>query len=291
MELQPRPPTPLLRRPEVRGLLAVAILFVVAMLLLLRHKQRPTAPRRSEPQVPRLTEAQRDEHRKRLLTVFQGALLGVQDDQDFDESLGHQRLLSAVSRFPPEEMSARVTLTLDYAAALAEPDLYRGQFVRARGVISDLRAMKLTEAIDGHEDVYRGWLADPGGEEAVVFDMLERPDFPPESLRRDAVEIEGVFFRIVRYEGTPRPGRPEGPVKRAPWVMARTLRFLPSAHLVPGSGKERLLLGATLALGVGLVVIYVLKRRGRLASTPRPAGFRELFEKKLREERSQRPPG
>jgi hypothetical protein len=275
----------------VRALLGFSILLVVAVLLLLRHKQRPAAPRRVEPQVPRLTEAQRDEHKKKLLTLFQGALLGVQDDQDFDESLGHRRLLSAVSRFPPEEVSARVTLTLDYHSALAEPDLYRGEFVKARGVITDLRAMRLTEAVDGREDVYRGWLADPGGEEALVFDILERPDFPPESLRKDAVEIEGVFFRIVRYEGTPRPGRPEGPVKRAPWVMARNLRFLPSAHLAPSSNKQRLVLGATLALGVGLVVIYALKRRGRLAKTPRQAGFRELFEKKLREDGSQRPPG
>lgn len=214
-----------------------------------------------------------EEVRKRLLTLLEGALLDTENGQDFVETSGYRRLLEKIQEYSPEEFAAKVTRSLDYASAIQDPDAWRGEFVRVRGVIVNLSAEKLATPMLGHADVFRGIVAQTEGSDGVVFDVLEPPPIQQFDTRRDLVDVEGVFFRTVTYENR------AGKQVRAPYLIARTL-----ARLDPESlhRTERHPIFGLLIVVTGLVVAvclgYVLmrgprKRGGRSEDDPDPSKF------------------
>jgi hypothetical protein len=152
-----------------------------------------------------------------------------------------------------------------------------------------MRAVKLKERVFGIGDVYRGYLVDPGEDpksdgEGLVFDLLDRP--PKFEMRSDPIEIEGIVYRTASYEN-------EKGVKRVvPYILARNMRVVENPKVgTAGFLKDH---GGTLLVLMGLAIfsarllMYVFQRRARRrapARLDRHAGFHEMFEAKLRDDR------
>jgi hypothetical protein len=186
------------------------------------------------------------------------ALAGVRDAQDFGETPGYRRLVELVAA-----ERAGAARRLDVADALARPEAWRGQHVRVRGLVAWMRAIKLAAPLLGSPDVYRAVVTEPDGTEGVAVDFLAPP--PPFELQRDVVEVEGVFFRTVRYENE------ADQQMEAPYVIAREIRRLDPDALPRRTAFDsfgRLLVVAALALLV-VRVLWVLRRsRGQLPRRP-----------------------
>ncbi len=220
--------------------------------------------------------------------LFQGALLNAKDRTDFAEGASYLRLLHHVHAMPPADFSSRVTGRLDPVGALADPDLWRGEFVRMRGLLGGMSAIKLRDADPDLQDVYRGYVGQPDGTEVVLFDSVEPP--PDVTVKRDVLDIEGIFYRVVRYENT------KGEMREAPYLIVRNLSVY-APHDARQSTASLVLKLAGVVAGSLFVAFLLLRMAGRRrpptgrpgrAGGPGSAGFREAFEARIREDH--RPP-
>jgi hypothetical protein len=293
-------PEPFHRSTEFQRLLWFASLLVfVALFVVYLLQSAPNAQRAAEndaksaaataPPTPEEIEARAT----KLRTLFEGSLADTQNGDEFRETQGYLRFLQLLSSYPPDDVTRRATRRIDYASVVRDPDAWRGEFVTARGFLVYMRAVKLKEPVFGIRDVYRGYVVDPGSDphsdgEGLVFDLLDRP--PTFEMRRDPVEIEGVLYRTASYENE------RGKTRVVPYVVARNMRVVENPKVGPaGFLKDH---GGTLLVLMGLAIfsarllMYVFQRRARQrapARLDRHAGFHEMFEAKLRDER--RPSG
>ncbi len=245
----------------------------------------PAPPVEAQPSpAPLLSPQSLDEQRAKLSTLFEGALGDTKNGDDFKETPGYRRLIQTLTAYSPEEVSARATRSLDYTAIMAQPDAYRGEFVRVRGVVSHMFTEKLREPLVDVHDVYRGFLAEADGSIGTFFDL---PTPPPDfDMRRGAMDIEGIFYRTVRYENQ------RGEIKEVPYVLARNMRTVESApaHRMGflSDHTAAVLVGMALAIFCVRLLMYLAQRRRGRARPTVPASapnFRDMFDEKLREER------
>jgi hypothetical protein len=185
----------------------------------------------------------------RLESLYEGALIGAKDAEDFTETPGYRRLLEILARYSEEDLRARAGRRLDVAAALADPDAWRGEIVRVRALIVQRRAVRLARPLGEHVDTFRAFLTEADGTEGVVVDFLEPP--PPLEPKEDVVEVEGVFFRTVRYENK------KGEYVEAPYLIARGLRRLDTEQAPRSTGFDQLA-KILIALAVAFLVIRIL---------------------------------
>lgn len=217
-----------------------------------------------------------------LSTKFEGALRDTENGQDLVETSGYHRLLQLIASFTPEEFHERTQKRLDYASAMAHPDLWRGEFVRVRGIVAGLQAVKLRSPVFGITDVWRGALTGADGEEGIVVDLVNFP--PPFEVRKEPVDVEGVFYRKLAYENQ------AGRVVEAPYLIVRNLQVVetkPSG--VSGFLRERtaaILVAMAVVFGLTRLLMYLFQRRARLRRAPRvnPAAtdFHAMFERHMR---------
>ena len=188
--------------------------------------------------------------------LFEGALIGVRDGVDFHETPGYRRLLELVSRYGEQELRGQVQRELDFSDALARPGAWRGELVHVRGVVAGLQAVRLSSPLADQVDAYRAIITEADGSEAVVVDFLRPP--PEIEVQRDAVDVDGVFFRTVRYEN-----RQDAAVE-VPYLIARSLRTL-DRTAAPRSTRldliSQLLIGAAVAFVVARILMS-LRRPG-----------------------------
>jgi hypothetical protein len=270
----------------VRRILGLGLLVLVLVVFLILFADRTprvlgrvfaaaqapaSAPAASQPSL----EERREARRRLLPTLFEGSLVGVVDRVDFgEETQKYRRLLEILWAYPPGEVTRRATGELDYETSLRDPDLVRGEFVRVRGLVIEIGATLLKAPIAGRTDVYRGFLTDTDGSRGLAFDL---PDPPPQglSLRRDVVDVEGIFYRVARYETR------RGAFREVPYLLARNLKV--ADRVRRGTGFPPLL-PVVLALAVGTAVAIMLGSRRSRGRSARRAGFREMFDRKLRGE-------
>ncbi|MBK7874652.1 MAG: hypothetical protein IPJ77_02705 [Planctomycetes bacterium] len=235
-----------------------------------------------------VSPAELAERERKLYSAFEGALSDSKNGDGLVETAGYYKLLKTIGDYTPEELTQRAQRPLSYAACLADPDGWRGEFVWARGIIGGLDAVKLDTKAYGRDVVYRGFLAESDATRGVIFDLTEYPGEKP-SIQYDAYDVEGIFYRLVKY-----PSR-TGELREVPWLIVRNLKPVPNAH----EGRQAFLaqFGPWLLGGMALVLVAVLVyslRRGprRPGRTARPANesIREMFERRLREEGSPPPP-
>lgn len=152
---------------------------------------------------------------RNLESLFGGALIGARDAEDFAETPGYRQLLETLSQYTDEELRQKVARRLDVPDAIAHPEAWRGEIVSLRALLAYLRVVRLARPLGEHVDTCRAFVAEADGSEGVVVDFLgERPDLE----KHDVVDIEGVFFRTVRYEDT------KGGFFEGPYLIARGLR-------------------------------------------------------------------
>jgi len=290
-------PEPFYRTPEFQrfiGLLGVvAIVGLIAFYFLSVQRKKAAAEQAAaarEATLPKLLSPEDAEARAtRLSTILEGSLSDTQNGTDFVETTGYRKLLQIVASYPAEEVERRAVRKLDYEAAMADPDAWRGEFVWRRGIVLNLYAERLRDPVFGMTDVYRGILAEGDGENGVFFDL---PGAPPElELRRDPVDVYGIFYRTVRYEPL-SPQVKEHLVRTVPYLVVKSIRKVKDAKADPtgflGNPLVVTFVGAGLVLIAMRLLIYLFQRRRRRSRAPalgREAGFREMFEKKLRQEK------
>lgn len=290
------PSEPFWRSSEFRFFIRIAGLLVflgIAGFYFWLSRQGASLPNRAdigeEPArtTPVSPEEQAERERK-LYSVFEGALSDAKNGEALVETAGYYKLLKSIADYRPEELTQHAQRPLSYAACMADPDGWRGEFVWARGIIAGLSTVRLDKKSFGRELVYRGVLTDGDGERGILFDLTEYPGHEV-SIQRQAYDIEGVFYRLVQYEsGT-------GKAREVPWLIVRNLKPVPHAY----EGRHAFFqeVGPWLLGGMALVVLAVLVyslRRGprRSARTPRRSdeNIRAMFERRLREEGRPPPP-
>lgn len=210
--------------------------------------------------------------RESLDRLWEGTLIGVQDGQDFAETPGYRRLLEILSQRDEEGLRLETQRQLVVSEALAEPDAWRGDLVRVRGLVAWMQAVKLAAPIGESSDVYRALLTQPDGTAGVAVDFLHPP--PELELQRDVIDVEGVLFNTVRYENQ------RGEAVEAPHLIARGLRRLDTSALERSTALEGLgqvLIGAAVAFLI--VRVFLLVRRKR-------AGVRKADASRLLRERA-----
>lgn len=226
------------------------------------------------------SSSEADAGRLRLTTLWEGALLDSANGQDFAETDGYRRLMLFVSAEDPVRL-AEGAVPFDRSAALAEPDALRGSRVRVRGLLAELWANRLVRPLNGHEDVWRGLVTDTDGSGGVLFDILDWPG--PLETGRDLVDVEGVFYRTVRFQNM------RNEVVEAPYVVARGVSVVDTRALKRGSpvaGLPLVLILAALAY-FGFRSFSMIRRR-RL-STAALADPSAVFREKLKPAAPSRP--
>jgi heme exporter protein D len=291
-------PAPFHRSPEFQRFVWLALGLVVVGIVGLyfasgpQHQQAAALP-------PLLGPQEREAREQRLSTIFEGSLADTSNGQDFVETTGYRRLLQILMSYPSEEVSRRAVRKLDWAASMADPDAWRGEFVWTRGLIAELWASKLRDPLFGTSDVYQGILTQADASEGIFFDLVG--ELPAGiSLRNAPIDVQGIFYRTARYTTSkpenlkePSPYRtktPEGEVQEIPYLLLKTMRPVEKPRSnVAGFLQDHTaaaLVGLALAIAAARLLMYVFQRRSRrpvAAPRAKGAGFRELFEKKLRE--------
>jgi hypothetical protein len=201
---------------------------------------------------------------KQIDTAFQGALTDTKNGDPFRETSGYSNLLRELASYPPEDVAAKAKRWLDYGGALKDPDGWRGTFVRHRGLVDGLRAIKLQSPVLGVKDVWRGFMSEGDLSEKLVFDLLAEP--PEIRFNYDAWDIEGVFYRTVKFEDS------LGRTHEVPYVIARAIH--PRAEDPSPLGimaHPMVLLLAVVGLALFLARLLLLLAKSRRPAPPSAA--------------------
>lgn len=303
----PREEPPIWRSPEFLRFAIVAGISLAAVAgLLLVSQKTALEPVRDElavtspaaaplPATASLTPQERAEREAFLATALEGALRDQQNGDEFQETSGYRKLLEQVAQFESADFTARTTRDLDMKAILADPDAWRGQFVRLRGVLGDVVAQKLSRPVAGRRNAWRGQIASGDDfNDLTVFEALDRPlEHEKRSLddmRMRAVEVEGVLYRTGSWtaEKQNAEGQTEVLTFNLPWLFVRNIRLIDEGQAPTRTflNEHPMLILAVLAFVIfgGRVLVSWFARRRRKTRTPKaPSGIREAFERKLRE--------
>jgi hypothetical protein len=133
------------------------------------------------------------------LVPFHGLLDGVTDFEDIAQNRPYAALAEWVHELKDDEAAKIIRTDLDYTRLTRWPNRSRGELVQVSGLLRALEAVKLAPGAGppGVVNAWRGWLVEPGGEEAMVFDLIGDP---PDAGEDDLVRVEGAFLKVVRYE-------------------------------------------------------------------------------------------
>jgi len=280
--LQPPPSEPFWRSKEFARFASLAGVAIFALLLFAYFGLRQSEAVRREEEVakaswPPLSSEERAARLARQPAIFEGALRDPPIAQGFEQTSGYMKLLDTLMRLPSDQVSERAKLTLDWTTLTTDPEPWRGQFLRARGIVADIWAERLKSPSFEHTDVWRGLLTDADGDNGIVFAFLELPS-NAERLGREAVELEGVYFRNVTYTAE------NGALRTAPWLLAKNLVVVPAAAesaYKATLADNTLLILALLAFAVlaGRVLFSAARSRRRATATiAPPQTIREVLE-------------
>jgi hypothetical protein len=193
-----------------------------------------------------------------LETRFQGALLDTKNGDGFRETSGYTNLLRELAPYTLTDIAAKSKRWLDYDGALKDPDGWRGEFVRHRGLVAALRATKLDSPVLGIKDVWRGYMSQGDKSEKVVFDLLTEP--PKLQFNYDAWDVEGVFYRTVKFEDN------EGRTWEVPYLIAKAIHPADEPSRLGILNHPIVMLLAAVGLALFLARLLLL-----LAKSKRPA--------------------
>jgi hypothetical protein len=273
------------------GMLVVVAGFVVFTTLRDSRTEVPYPPAGTASPAQALPREDPEQRERRILGLFEGSLVDSRNGQGFDETPGYRRMMQILASYAPDDIAQRSTRYLDYAAAMSDPDAWRGEFVRARGIVAGMYAEKLTHPVFGISDVYRAYLTDADGTNGLVVDLPSHPG--PFDLQRDPVEVQGIFYRTVSYETQANETR------EVPYLLARNFGVVATEGERPFRTFLRdrvVLLLSLMALAIvgSRLIVYWMQRRSRRGGDRSPAratDFHAMFEKKMREQgRKTRPP-
>jgi len=295
---------PFYQTPEFRrGIALLALLAVfglVAWYMLVQHNASVAETARAQanqaaaeaviPTHP-LTPEEKAARKVDQLSKLEGTLSDSENGQSLvAQTSGYSRLLQLMQRYTPEEIDKQARIDFDWVLVMRDPDSWRGEFMRVRGILEKLDAVKLEYPVPGHPDVWRAILTD-GDTEHDRFWFVDMLDRPTGVSPGDAVDTEGVFYRTASFQSR------SNVKNEAPILIGRTLRRIPAVVETGFSAflKEHTLpiAGALAFLVFAVALLFSVVRQGRKHERRGPAtasSFGELFDKKLREQGKAPPP-
>ncbi len=272
--------------PAVRRVILLIAGFMMLLGVAMIAVQRYSTPVVTDPVLSRPAQDPGDSEQATQRRAFADELFGpeihdVVDYRDLEPETQWKKMLEVTAGLDDAfiEKNLRFSLNQHFDEVMKDPDAYRGQFLRMRGVIGkNFRAFKLDEPIAGRRDFYRGQISDPDNDSPVVFfDLL---DYPGEFDRGyDTVEIDAAFYRMVEFETQ------KGILRRTPWIIGKTVRVIAAPeHPKVSTTVGLVVIAAFLALF--FAIVYLLRPgSARKTSSVPEAGFRNMFE-----QRRQQPP-
>lgn len=263
---------PLLHPTQIRRLVFYAFLLALATALLCLYSAPRSADRAAvETPAPDLSDAPPPPPSpfQPGARIFHGALEDVADFttlKALDEEPDYRLLVDHALGLDEAGLRGQSEGELDYRTYLKHAPELRGRVFRVSGVaVADVAPERLAEPVRGREDVYRLYLMALEGPGGYVCDLVERPE---RIEKTDKVELEGLFYKVLRYENT------RGESRDAPLFIARTVR----RPLAAPATASRKLFAFKLAIATGiaatLVIAWFLFRRmarTRYVSAPRRA--------------------
>jgi hypothetical protein len=225
------------------------------------------------------------------LSKLEGTLSDSENGQPLvHQSPGYSRLLALMQRYTPEEIDQQARIDFDWQLVMRDPDAWRGEFMRVRGILEQLAAVKLDYPVPGHPDVWRAILTD-GDTDHDHFWFVDMLDRPAGVGPGDAVDTEGVLYRTGTFQSRSNLN------SEAPMLIGRTLRRIPAVVETgfPAFLREHTLpiFGALAFLVFAVALLFSAVRQGRKHERRVPAtasSFGDLFDKKLREQGKAPPP-
>ena len=197
-------------------------------------------------------EAVLEAKRKELATLVGGAYLDPADGAGFAETPGYRRLIQMlIDHVRPGDVVENPPL-FNRELAIRAPDTQRGEVVKLRGVVADYWAVKLDNPVFQVDAMWHVFLTDGDGENGVVVAVVAQP--PALTVRRDLVEIDAHFYRLLTYKSE------TGVIRQVPYLLAREVRLAPEeprsafGSLDPAIAILVLALSAMVAWGVIRVV-------------------------------------
>lgn len=212
---------------------------------------------------------------RRLAATFKDDPDSISAEVDY-ESPEFLAAAQALGTSLDADQARRLAADVPLRDLVADPGKHRGSLVRIQGRLIYIYTRPLSVTNPGKIDtVYEGYLADmvsPMGKKIpVTFFLTQRPegDFRVQRNSRgevyysDWVELEGVFLRLYRYEGTVERSDLQVPVNIAPVLLVKNLRILPTPKQTATPKGYIAIIGTVGAIVAVLVVILgiVIRRR------------------------------
>ncbi len=189
--------------------------------------------------------------------ILHGALKDVKDFtplEAVESEPAYRKLVEHVASLSEEALPSSSEGEIAYATYLSYAPELRGRIFRVRGeAMKKIEAVRLADPIAGREDVYRVFIWDEGLESGFVCDLVDRP--VTDLSLRDPVQIEGMFYKVVRYLNR------KNQLRDVPLLVARSFGVPPPAVATPRHGGSPLLvLAVTVGIAATLLIAFFLMR-------------------------------
>jgi hypothetical protein len=194
-----------------------------------------------------------------IIKRFEGVLDDVRDKTPIDQDSAYNYLLHYVSRISSDEISTKVKSKITYNDLMQTADKYRGELIRARGVLLYLNPYRLITSTAGVDIYYEGMIGNPLTDEFYRFHLIDKPQEPLKNLVdhrsfADEVEIEGTFLKIAEYKTIYKiQDKPDDKsIRYAPFIIGRKMTKI--IHLPP---KSTTTFQWTIGIITGIVLIAI----------------------------------
>ncbi len=186
-------------------------------------------------------------------------LARVEDYKGLQQDSAYNYILRKVHQMSQAEIkfAAKNNYNITAGNLLARPDEYRGDFFEARGTVVHIDTLKLNTNPVNVEDVYEVYLVDLGrnSTDGYYAHVIERPKMP--RLGIDQAKVEGVFFKIFRYETR------SGEAKFVPFIFGKRLVVEKAPKFERTTSDIEYFIVGLIALSFGTVlVISFVTRKG-----------------------------
>jgi len=195
-----------------------------------------------------------------LATAFQGALADTGNGEPFRETSGYTTLVRELAQYSPEEVQRKAERWIDYQGAVADPDGWRGAWVRSRGLVAAVHATKLETPVQGIKDVWRCYMSQPDKSDKVVVDLLSEP--PEIRTNYAAWDVEGVFYRTAKFEDN------DGLTWEVPYLVAKSIHSADPPSRLGILDYPIVLLLAVVGLALFLARLLLLLAKSRRPAPP-----------------------
>src|SRR3989339_88713 len=197
-----------------------------------------------------------------IIKRFEGRLDDVKDRTPIEQDIPYNVILRYINRLYPDEISNKISTGITYENLLKNPEKYRGELIRCKGVLLFLNPYTLRTNIAGVDTYYSGMLGNPSTDEFYFFHLIDKPSEPLKNLTddrslADEVEVEGAFLKIALYELDARAkGRTGKAYNSAPFIVGRKITKV--MHPPPkGAQKFQWLVGVVLAVILLFILLFI----------------------------------